>query len=270
MVACLAAGYTITANGQGAPVVTLTPQTSAGPTLEERVAKLERMLENQGLADLLVRIQRLQEDVQSLRGELEVQANDIGGTKQRQRDLYLDIDRRLRQLEISATAVPPAAPAAAGTGMTPPSSRAPAMSGTVPVSAPAVTADPEQEQAAYQQAFERLKAGRYDEAIAAFRDMLAAYPAGRLADNAQYWMGEANFAARRFKEAGEEFSKVINNYPQSSKVSDAMLKLGFSYYELGEWVKSRQTLEQLMARYPQSTAAQLADKRLQKMKSEGR
>ena len=48
-----------------------------------------------------------------------------------------------------------------------------------------------------------------------------------------------------------------------------MLKLGFSYYELGDWAKARQTLEQVVARYPQDTVAQLAGKRLQKMKAEG-
>jgi tol-pal system protein YbgF len=252
------------ADSQGAPVVTVTPQAAAGPPLEERVSKLERMVEGQALADLLTRIQRLQEDVQRLRGDLEVQANDLNGLKQRQRDLYLDIDRRLQQLETSAAAAaksPP--PVSAGPGIAPMSVPAPAV---VPA-APA--ASPEQEQTAYQKAFDLLKDGRYDDAIAAFNDMLSNYPNGKLTDNAQYWLGEAHFAARRFREAGQEFSKVIDNFPQSSKVPDAMLKLGFSYYELGDWAKARDSLEQLMARYPQSTAAQLADRRLQKMKAEG-
>jgi tol-pal system protein YbgF len=99
--------------------------------------------------------------------------------------------------------------------------------------------------------------------------MLAAYPGGKLSDNAHYWMGEAHYAALRYREAADEFNKVIVNYPQSPKLPDALLKLGFSYYELGEWGKARDSLEQLVTRYPQSTAAQLADKRLQKMKSEG-
>ena len=135
--------------------------------------------------------------------------------------------------------------------------------------AAAAAASPEQEQAAYQKAFDLLKDGHYDDAVAAFHDMLNAYPSGKLVDNAQYWLGEAHFAARRFREAADEFAKVINNYPQSPKVPDAMLKLGFSYYELGDWTKSRNSLEQLTARYPQSTAAQLADRRLQRMKAEG-
>ncbi len=275
------------ADTQGAPVVTVTGQ-AAGSSLEARVTKLERVLDGQALADLMTRIQRLQEDVQKLRGDLEVQGNDINGIKQRQRDLYLDIDRRLQQLE-TATANAKAAPATSQSpqaalpvpGVTPaPGAGAPmpAMGSTaaptaVPAPATAMpttpAANPDQEQAAYQKAFNLLKDGHYDDAIAAFHDMLSTYPGGKLEDNAQYWIGEAHFAARRFREAATEFGKVINNYPQSPKVPDAMLKLGFSYYELADWSKARDTLEQLKGRYPQSTAAQLADRRLQKMKAEG-
>lgn len=257
------------ADSQGAPVVTISSQPAAGPSIEARISKLERMVEGQALADLLLRIQRLQEDVQKLRGDLEVQANELNGIKQRQRDLYLDIDRRLRQLEVSSSGAAPASltPAAPMSASVAPD----ITPGVAPAAPPAgAPLNPEQEQAAYQKAFDFLKEGRYDEAVAAFHNMLADYPSGKLSDNVQYWLGEAHFAARRFREAADEFDKVINSYPQSSKVPDAMLKLGFSYYELSNWAKARQSLEQLMARYPQSTAAQLADKRLQKMKSEGR
>ena len=259
------------ADSDGAPVVTVTGQSAADAALDARVAKLERLLEGQALADLLTRIQHLQEDVQRLRGDLEVQGNDLNGLKQRQRDLYLDIDRRLQQLETSvATAA--AAPASSSPPPPPPVPAAgpssTAMTALAPA-APATAANPEQEQAAYQKAFDLLKDGHYDDAVAAFHDMLTAYPAGKLVDNAQYWLGEAHFAARRFREAADEFAKVVNNYPQSPKVPDAMLKLGFSYYELGDWAKSRNSLEQLTARYPQSTAAQLADRRLQRLKAEG-
>ena len=254
-------------DSQGAPVVSVPIQSGPG-SMEARVSKLERVVEGQALADLLERVQRLQEDVQRLRGEIEVQANDLDGLKQRQRDLYLDIDRRLRQLE-TATASASAAPAA-------PASSAPSsVAGPgVPSSAPpagaiAPASNPQQEQAAYQKAFDQLKVGHYDDAISAFHAMLAAYPNGQLADNAQYWMGEADFAARRFREAADEFGKVVNNYPQSPKVPDALLKLGFSYYELGDWGNARQTLEKVNARYPQTTAAQLAQRRLDKMVSEG-
>jgi len=275
-----------------APVITVTGD-SGGSSLDARVTKLERVLNGQGLADLLTRIQRLQEDVQKLRGDLEVQGNDINGIKQRQRDLYLDLDRRLQKLETAAPAMtkPPASttapvaplPGQPG-GVSPPVGGAPTAAGMNPampptaqptspgMTAPMATppaANPGQEQVDYQKAFDLLKGGHYDDAIAGFKEVLKDYPDGNLADNAQYWIGEAHFAARRFSEAADEFGKVIHDYPQSPKVPDAMLKLGFSYYELAAWGKARDTLEQLKGRYPQSTAAQLADRRLQKMKSEG-
>ncbi len=286
----LTTGATWAAESEGAPVITVTGD-GGGSSLDARVTKLERILNGQGLADLLTRIQRLQEDVQKLRGDLEVQGNDINGIKQRQRDLYLDLDRRLQKLETaaasmtnpSASTAAPSLPAQSGSvspaagsapvaaGVTPamPSTTQPTAPGTTsPMSTPPA-ANPGQEQVDYQKAFDLLKGGHYDDAIAGFKEVLKNYPNGNLADNAQYWIGEAHFAARRFSEAADEFGKVIHDYPQSPKVPDAMLKLGFSYYELAAWGKARDTLEQLKGRYPQSTAAQLADRRLQKMKSEG-
>jgi len=270
------------ADSEGAPVITVTGG-AAGSSLDARVTKLERVMNGQALADLMARIQRLQEDVQKLRGDLEVQDNDINGIKQRQRDLYLDLDRRLQRLESAAASAPAASPPpaaaqpggeAASGGSAPmaamsPATATPATSASGAATAAPAAPDPEQEQAAYEKAFDLLKGGHYDDAIAAFHTMLNNYPGGKLADNAQYWIGEAHFAARRFSEAADEFSKVINDYPQSPKVPDAMLKLGFSYYELAAWNKARDTLEKLKGRYPQSTAAQLADRRLQKMKAEG-
>lgn len=282
-VAAVTAVPAAAADSQGAPVVTVTGQ-SGDASLEARVSKLERVLGGQAMATLLMRIQRLQEDVQKLRGDLEMQGNDIKGIKQRQRDLYLDIDRRLQQLEAAAKAAPPSQSTGAVPMTTPGVTAAPgamipspAVTSPAPATMPPSSAmgaappppNPEQEQAAYDKAFDLLKNGHYDDAIAGFQDMLRKFPGGRLVDNAQYWIGEADFAQRRFKEAGNEFKKVINGYPQSPKVPDAMLKLGFSFYELGEWSKARATLEQLKVRYPQSTAAQLAERRLQKMKAEG-
>src|SRR3569833_670919 len=87
-----------------APVVTSTmPGTES---LDARVTKLERLLEGQALTDMLLRVQQMQQELQKQRGDLKVQTNEINGLKQRQRDLYLDIDRHLRQAETSAQAAP--------------------------------------------------------------------------------------------------------------------------------------------------------------------
>src|SRR3569832_2390066 len=208
-----AAAPLFAAEQRPAPVVTSTmPGTES---LDARVTKLERLFEGQALTDMLLRVQQMQQELQKLRGDLEVQTNEINGLKQRQRDLYLDIDRRLRQAETSAQAAPAASASGAG------AAGAPGGAASAPVGG-----SPEQERAAYQQAFDKLKEGRYDEAITLFRGVLANYTTGKLSDNAQYWLGEANYVTRRNRKDIDEINKVIANYPQSPKVADALLKLG--------------------------------------------
>ncbi|MBN4079560.1 tol-pal system protein YbgF, partial [Beggiatoa alba] len=92
------------------------------------------------------------------------------------------------------------------------------------------------------------------------------YPNGFFADNAQYWLGEANYVQRRFDVALSEFDKVVKNHPTSPKRADALLKMGFTYQELGQYDKARLSLNTVIMNYPDSTAASLAQKRLQDIK----
>ncbi len=255
--------------------------------LEQRVQVLERKVK--AMSNLILRMDGLQREVQQLRGEVELQNHAMDALKKRQRDLYLDVDQRLSRV----SAAQPAASGAAGgsmapagqpaaTGMSPQGvqpapvvepqavavnrTAAPAQS---PQAAPVAAGDPAKEESAYQQAFELLMQRRYDEAHKAFTGFLAAYPGGRFADNAQYWLAEASYVTRKFDVALADFSKVVELYPQSQKVPDALLKTGFIQYELKQWSLSRATLEGLVKRYPSSTASRLAKKRLQRLQSEG-
>ncbi len=88
---------------------------------------------------------------------------------------------------------------------------------------------------AYQAAFGMLKDGQYDRAIAAFQKFLVAYPASSLAENAQYWLGEAYYVNKAFPDAQSAFQRVIDKYPQSRKRPDALLKIGYCQYELKQW-----------------------------------
>jgi len=266
------------------PISQSPPVVSRNLPLDARVTRLESLLDGQTLLDMLMRLEELQREVQELRGSVELHTHDVEGIKQRQRDLYLDIDRRLRQFETSGMSVPQASmPGAlpAQTGMAPPAggSRAPVSmlpSNQPPTGTSAANAGMEQnvdalaEQSAYQRAFNVLKEGRYDEAIGEFGAFLSRYPNGQFSGNAQYWLGEANYVTRRFPAAVEEFNKVLVAYPDSNKMPDAMLKLGFSYYELSEWQQTNTVLSELVQRFPESTAAQLAQNRLHRMKLEGR
>lgn len=239
---------------------------AAAPPLEERLARIERMVDNQALVEMLVRLDSLQSDGQSLRGEVEALTNDLNSLKQRQRDLYLDIDRRLGQLEDARNQPSAAAPSVVAPVESSIAAPAPSVGNSAVVQG---GGDPAREREIYQKAFNTLKDGQYEQAIVEFKGFISQYPVGELSDNARYWLGEANYATRRYKVAVQEFRKLLESSPNSSKAADAMLKLGYAYYELAEWDSARKVLTDVVNRYANTTAARLSESRLQKMRLEG-
>ena len=121
------------------------------------------------------------------------------------------------------------------------------------------------DQAAYNHAFDALKASDYNAAIAQFRDFLRLYPHSALADNAQYWLGEGYYVTRDYDNAIAAFRAVGEQYPQSRKAPDALLKVGYAQYELKHMAEARTTLGQVVQRYPGTEAAKLAADRLMKI-----
>ena len=78
-------------------------QTVSG-TAEERLQRLERLLDSQALLKMLESLEALKTEVRDLRGEIELQSHEVGQLKQRQRELYLDVDRRLQHIEVGGSA----------------------------------------------------------------------------------------------------------------------------------------------------------------------
>jgi tol-pal system protein YbgF len=191
-------------------------------------------------------------------------SNSLEAGRKQQRDIYGDLDQRLKKLEsrssVPASANAPSAPAVGA------SAGAASDSGTA---ANASKADANgEDKVAYQAAFNVLKDGQYDNAVAAFQKFLATYPDSSLADNGQYWLGEAYYVNRAFPEAQAAFQRVVDKYPQSRKVPDALLKIGYCRYEMKQWESAREVLGQLVARYADTPAARQAQQRLEKMSAE--
>ncbi|MDE2090128.1 MAG: tol-pal system protein YbgF [Gammaproteobacteria bacterium] len=245
-------------------------------SLDERVGRLERIVEGGTLLRMQARIDELSREIREMRGEMQVLQHNIDQGNQSQRTLYQNLDQRLRRLESTAQGVAPSSP---GAGVpTPQSAQPPAAPGAVPPSTPqagpgqgvppsagrpsAAAAPGEQGAADYQKAFDLLRQGRYDQAVKAFRAFLAAHPKSRLDGNAQYWLAEIYYVKGNSKAALTEFHKVVNQYPDSPKAPDAMLKIGYVQSALGERAKARATFRQVVSRYPNTTAARLAQNRL--------
>ena len=243
----------------------------------ERLDNIERKLDARGLQDMLNRMDQLQQDLQGLRGELEVQAHTLKDMQRRQREQYLDIDRRLQQLENPSVGGPPGA-----------AKTFPPMT-TAPVTVPPLTPPPGQkpppakppaalvpgsieqigEQAEYDKALAILREGRYTEAAQAFKKFLADHPGSTYADNANYWLGEAYYVTRNFDKAQRAFQGLVDTFPQSAKVPGSRLKLAYILYEKKDWPAARKALSDLVSDYPDTTVSRQANERLQRMKKEG-
>ena len=214
--------------------------------LDGRVARIERVVANQSLLDMAQKLDAAQADVRSLRGRVEVLENTNEALRKQQRDLYADLDKRLAGFSGSA----PGAGGVGGTGGGPA-----ATSGTPGGGAAA-------EQAAYTQAFDALKSSNYPAAIGGFRNFLTTYPASSIADNAQYWLGEAYYVTKDYDQAATAFRTVGERWPSSRKSADALLKLGFTQFEQKKYAEARVTLSDVSRRFPDSDAARLATERL--------
>ncbi len=244
-------------------------------SLEARLGRLEKVFENQVLRELLQSVDALQSEIRELRGEIESQYNELDILEKRQRDLYRDSDQRLRDLELGMGTGGSRASAGVTTGL--PEAPEPAEPAQAPAVQRTTTAAVTQssggseadEKAAYIAAFEFLKTGQYREAIKSYQAFLDKYPSGRYADNAQYWMGEANYVSREFEQALIQFQKVVASFPASPKVSDARLKIGFALYEMQRWDDARAALQKVIEDYPNSSVARLARQRIVRMKEEG-
>jgi tol-pal system protein YbgF len=237
--------------------------------IEARLKQLERSMSGSSLVQMHQTLQNLEREVRQLRGDVEEQAHAMEQLKGRQRDMYLDIDKRMQAME-NSSAVPaqqmPETPEAGATPPVPESTGADAP--VMPPQPPAgttVEVDPAEEQKAYRAAFELLKGGKFTEASAALTGFLNQYPNGRFADNAQYWLGEAYYVSREFGPALKAFEQLLLDYPDSPKRSHSMLKIGFIYDESGQTEQARKILTELTQLYPKSTAASLAAKRLKRL-----
>jgi tol-pal system protein YbgF len=245
-------------------------------SVEQRLERLERLMESQGLADILMRLNALEEEVRQLRGQNEEQAHAIEELKKRQRELYIDLDRRLLQLERGKGIQGKASGQPAQDKTTPSDNHVSPQSTSSTQIQSGVTASPTQtmspsdqknEREAYQEAFDLLRELEYDKAIKSFRGFLQKYPDGRYAHIARYWLGEANYAQRHFKQAIENYKSLIDRYPNSPKVAEAMLKIGYSHYHLGANEPARNVLQKLIDRYPGTTEASQARNLLQKIRA---
>jgi tol-pal system protein YbgF len=236
-------------------------------TLSARLSKIEEATRGtqatqQSMLELVNQIESLKREIQNLRGQIEIVNNGVENNAKRQRDMYVDLDTRMRRVEQG-----PSAP----TGAAPPDVAAPPLAAaraviaptTAPSTAPTtVSASTADETRNYEAAQQQRRVGNYQGAITSFQSFLAQYPRSPLAHRAQYWIGDSYFNLRDYRNAITSQQKLVATYPDSASAPDALLNIASSQSELGESANARKTMDTLVARYPGSEAAEKAKRRL--------
>jgi tol-pal system protein YbgF len=211
--------------------------TESQKQIDERLSRIE----SGGLLDISNQIEQLKNEIARMRGQLEVSGNQLENAEKRQKDLYLDIDTRLRKLEQAsekAAAAPDKPPAGGAEAESPGEARA------------------------YQAALDQFKLGNYALAVNAMQGFLVTYPSSKLAPNAQYWTGMAHAGQRNYKAAIDAQRKLLSAWPESEKAPDAMLSIASAQETMNDRANAQRTLKDLIARYPGTDAAKSAQQRL--------
>jgi len=159
--------------------------------------RLDRVARKSG-ADLGVDLEKAQNDIAQIRGQLEVLQHKLGETDagNAQRDQRIEeatrfIQTKQKQLDTAE--------------------------------------HPTDKAAIYALGRKKLEAGESVRARELFVEFLSKFHADELAPNAQYWLGETFYAEKRFNDAIVEFQKILKEWPSSEKEPDALLKIGMAF-----------------------------------------
>ena len=231
-------------------------------------------------AALLDKLQGMQQEIQELRGQLEVQAHDLKLLQQQQLTFYKDLDARLPN-EPAKTAknkpVPdlpnPGTALSIGPKASTKNSAAQVSKPQTPlvitptVNNSAARNNPADEQISYLAAYELVKNKRFDEALTAMQGFVTQYPKGGYTANAQYWLGELYMVKKNYPQSIEHFEIVLQQFPSSSKSAASMLKIGYALAASGKKQDAIQRLQQVVKSYPDTSTAKLARAKLEALNS---
>ena len=237
--------------------------------------------------ELMQKNQQLENDIRTLRGQLEEQSNDIEQLKKDLSNRYTDLDQRLELLNQkvdpeSAPSDNPTntdTPATASTEASASTVDNKAVSATTPPTSTSTTPSPqtevsqppsqnqsnpvELEKAAYTVALDAYKQGGAKKAIAPMQNFIKNHPNSVYTGNAYFWLAEFNLATDpvNYNEAKKNYNVVATRYPNSSKAPRALYQL----YSIAKDVdkntaSANQYKTKILSQYPKSEEAKFFNK----------
>lgn len=189
------------------------------------------------LLDLQAQIDAVKADQARLRGANEQLLRELSEQQQRQKDVQLGLDDRLRKFEPVK----------------------------VNVDGVDITVEPA-EKRDYESAMAVFRKGDFAAAETYLSGFVLRYPQSGYLPSALFWLGNAEYVIKDYAGAVTHFKRMLNLAPKHLRASEAMLAISNCQIELKDIKAARKTLEELVKTYPDAEAAQAAKERLSKIK----
>jgi tol-pal system protein YbgF len=200
-----------------------------------RLDRLEQTA--RGQLELSNQIEQLRSEIARLRGQIEVQANELAGLQRLNREQVAQLNERLTERLRRFEPV------------------------VMTIDGRQTSIDPA-EKRGYEGAMALFQAGDFRAAQNSLLTFAAQYPQSPLRANAEYWAATSLYAVRDWRNAATALQAFTVKNPDSPRTPEALLSLGLAQLELKETPAGRKTLEQLIERYADSSAAGQAREKL--------
>ncbi len=177
-------------------------------------------------ADVLTKMGDLSGNLEGLNSQLESSQQRMGTLTQKMDDLQADLAHRMQVLSGQVTGTSSATQNAPGD--------------------------------IYRLAYNDYTAGKFDLALVGFRNFVSQFPHADLSAQAQFYIGESEFARKNWPEAAREYEKVSQNYAKSDFRPKALYKRALALQALNKTAEARAALKQLVNDYPRHELAKSA------------
>jgi TolA-binding protein len=206
--------------------------------VQQKIDELNRAARRSG-ADLGVSLQRLQEDFQKERGELEVEQHRLAELEKGLATFRSDTDGRFAALK--------------GAG---------ALETFEARQRLATLQRPDDKNAFFALAQKEDKGGDPGVARELYEEYARRWPTDARAADAGFRAGQLLFEGKRYREALLAFGKVAEDFPRSDRAAPSMLGASDAMLKLDMREEAKDILQQLVERYPKTDAAKTAKERL--------
>ncbi|QQS16743.1 MAG: tetratricopeptide repeat protein [Neisseriales bacterium] len=193
----------------------------------KRLNELESRLNNQKLMELFQAVERHEQQLTLMRGDIETMQHDLSETKKHQKDLYSDLDNRISEQNIAQKNNVSAKDMSEKFNLT----------------------------ASYKHAMELINSRQFNLALPILTQIIASHDQPNYIADAGFWIGITYTGLNEFNKAIEAYKNFLHHFPSHPKAPEALFNIASCYQTLNQEDKKEATLKELIKRYPNSNAA---------------